>query len=122
VRVFRNTWFTRWAVKEAISDQELKDAVVQIETGRFDADLGGGVYKQRIARSGEGKSGAYRVVVFFRSCDKSFFHYGFPKSKRANISDKELRTFKALAKLYLAMTDKELETAVKAGKFTEIEE
>jgi hypothetical protein len=60
--------------------------------------------------------------VFFRNGDKSFFHYGFSKSKRANISDKELRIFKELAKLYLAMTDKELEIAVKIGKFTEIEE
>jgi len=45
VRVFKNTWFARFADKEGISDGELKEAVNQLEAGQADADLGGDVYK-----------------------------------------------------------------------------
>src|SRR5215470_18971463 len=90
VRVFKNTRFTRYADKAGISDNELREAVNRLEAGQADANLGGNVYKVRVARSGEGKSGGYRVIVLFRSEDKTFFVYGFAKSERANISEKEL--------------------------------
>jgi hypothetical protein len=82
VRIFKNTWFTRFADKEGITDGELKTMVNQLETGQADADLGGGVYKVRVARSGEGKSGGYRVIVFFKSKERLFYVYGFAKSTR----------------------------------------
>jgi hypothetical protein len=119
VRIFKNTWFTRFAGKEGITDDELKEAVNRLETGQA-ADLGGGVYKVRVARPGEGKSGGYRVIVFFRSEDKTFYHYAYPKAARDNINEKELRFFKKLAKRYLAMTDGDVTEAVKVGELIEI--
>jgi hypothetical protein len=56
MRIFKNLWFTRFAVKEGITDEELKGMVNQLEAGQADADLGSGVYKVRIARPGAGKS------------------------------------------------------------------
>jgi hypothetical protein len=85
MRIFNIPWFTRFAAKEGIADEELRDMANQLEAGRADADLGGGVYKVRMARPGAGKSGGYRVIVFFRSGDRTFFHYGYPKSARDNI-------------------------------------
>jgi hypothetical protein len=120
VRVFKNTWFTRFARKENISDEELRDIVDKLEAGQADVDYGGDVYKIRVARPGEGKSGGYRVIVFFRSEDKTFYHYAYPKSYRGNISEKELRSFKQLAKRYLAMTDERLTKAVKVRELIEI--
>jgi len=73
VRIFKNTRFARYAGKEDISDNELREAVNQLEAGQADANLGGNVYKLRVARSGEGKSGGYRVIVLFRSGDKTFY-------------------------------------------------
>jgi hypothetical protein len=120
VRIFKNTWFTRFAEKEAISNEELRHIVDRLETGQADADLGGGVFKVRVARAGAGKRGGYRVIVFFRSGDKTFFQFGFSKSEMANISDKKLRKYRVLAKAYLAMTDEQLKVVLKAGKFVEI--
>jgi hypothetical protein len=122
VRVFKNTWFTRFARKENISDRELRDIVKQLEAGQADADLGGDVYKVRLSRPGEGKSGGYRVIVFFRSEDKTFYQYAYPKSSRGNIGQKELRSYKRLAKIRFAMSDRELADAINAGEFIEIEE
>jgi hypothetical protein len=121
VRIFKNTWFSRFVRKENIGDDELRDVVDQLEAGQADADLGGDVYKQRIARPGEGKSGGYRVVVFFRSEERTFFVYGFPKSKMANISRKELKAFKEAAKKYFSMTSDQLNKRIEQGQLIELQ-
>jgi len=120
VRVFKNTWFTRFADKEGITDSELKEMVNHLEAGQAEADLGGGVYKVRVARTGEGKSRGYRVIVFFKSEERLFYVYGFAKSDRSNIDQKETREYKALAKKYLNLSDEIIEKAIRLGKFVEI--
>ena len=57
MRIFKNTWFERFARKRKIEDSVLVDVIQRIERGQIDADLGGGVLKQRIARAGQGRSG-----------------------------------------------------------------
>jgi len=108
VRIFKNTWFDRFADKEGITDDELQDVVNRLEAGQADANLGGGVYKARIARPGEGKAGGYRVIVFFISEERAFFTYAFAKSDRDNIDSGELRAFKADAKVNFSLTDKQI--------------
>ena len=120
MRIFKNTWFTRYAGKENISDDELREMVNQLEAEQAEANLGGNVYKVRIARSGEGKSGGYRVIVLFRSGERTFYVYGFAKSKRDNISEKELRYFKDKAKDYFSMTFAQLDEMVKDGQLIEL--
>jgi len=120
VRIFKNTWFTRFADKEDIKDGELKELVNQLEAGQAEADLGGGVYKTRVARPGEGKSGGYRVIVFFRSEERTFFVYGFAKSGKANIDQGELRAFREDAKYQLALTDLQIEAWLKRKDLVEI--
>jgi hypothetical protein len=121
VRIFKNTWFSRFAAKEGIEDAELKDIVDNtLETGLAEANLGGGVYKVRVARPGEGKSGGYRVIVFFKSRALTFFVYGFAKSSRENIKPGELAEFKETAKDWLSLTGKQLDKLVNMGKYQEI--
>ena len=120
MQVFKNTWFTRFADKEGITDSELKEAVKQLEAGQPDADLGGGVYKVRVARSGEGKAGGYRVIVFFRSEERTFFEYGFSKSDRDNIDEGELKEFKKKAKRVFSFTDEEIRDQLRRRIYIEI--
>jgi len=120
VRVFKSTWFSRFAAKEGITDRELREMVNKLEAGQADADLGGGVYKVRAARSGEGKSGGYRVIVFFKSKDRTFYAYGFPKAGMDNINEKQLRIFKTTAKAVFGYSEKDLDDRVKNGLFLEI--
>ena len=120
MRIFKNTWFTHFADKEGITDSELRELVDLLEAGQPDADLGGGVYKMRLARPGEGKSGGYRVIVFFRSEERTFYDYCFAKSNRGNISEKELKNLKESAKEYLSMTPSQLREKIEQGKFVEI--
>jgi hypothetical protein len=120
MRIFQNKWFARFARKNRIDDEALKSAVADIEAGNIDADLGGYVYKQRVARQGQGKRGGYRAIILFRSGERAFFVYGFAKSECANIEDDELADFKLLAKRYLAETGEQLKIRLKDGDIIEI--
>jgi hypothetical protein len=120
MRCFKNPWFTRFAAREGITDAELRDMVNQLEAGQADATLGGGVYKLRVARPGKGKSGGYRVIVYFRSGERTFYVYGFAKSTRANIRQKELKNYKKLAMINLNLTDEQLKMRIEGGQWIEI--
>lgn len=120
MKVFQNAWFGRFARKEKISADALWDAVERAEKGQVDADLGGGVIKQRIARPGESKSKGYRSIVLFRKGELSFFVYGFSKSDLGNIRKDEEAQFKKMAKHVLSLTDAQLSKLVANGQIEEV--
>ena len=121
MRVFKNRPFARFARGNKISDEDLLSAIKAAEKDLIDADLGGGVIKQRVARSGAGKSGGYRTIVLYRSGDKCFFVHGFAKSSQSNIKPDELAYFKKLADEYLSKSDDGLKALKDTGALTEIE-
>jgi hypothetical protein len=121
VRVFKTRVFTRFARKARLADQTLRAAVAEIERGLIHADLGGGVIKQRIARSGGGKSGGFRTIVLYRTATRAVFVYGFEKSGQDNIDDDELREFRRLADTMLAYSDADISTAIAAGALIEVD-
>lgn len=120
MRIFKSRWFAKFARKERITDATLCEAIKNAERGIVDADYGGGVIKQRIARPNEGKSGGYRSIVIFRKGTLSFFVYGFAKSEQDNIDESDERDFKELAKFLLAVSDAELKTLVDSDKYIEV--
>ncbi|MEM7538560.1 MAG: type II toxin-antitoxin system RelE/ParE family toxin [Chloroflexota bacterium] len=120
MRIFKNRWFVRFARREKLNDTILKKAIVDAEHGVVDADLGGNIIKQRIARSGQGKSGGYRTIIVFKKADKAFFVYGFSKSNRENINKDELAGFKQSAKELLSLSDEQINALVEKGALTEV--
>ena len=86
--IYKSKWFKKWADKEGLVDKSLKDSIDDVSHGLIDADLGGHVYKKRVAIEGQGKSGGLRTLLAFKLDDKAFFMYGFSKNKRSNISIK----------------------------------
>ena len=119
-RVFKTRWFQRFARREKIRDSVLLDAVARAENGQLDADLGGGVIKQRIARPGQGKSGGYRTIILFKQGQRAVFIYGFAKSERANIDTDEEKQFKDAARHVLQLTEKQIAELLKEGDFVEV--
>lgn len=120
MRIFKSRSFTRFAIKSGISDSALCKAVVDAEQGLIDADLGGGVIKQRVARKGQGKSGGFRTMILFKAGTRAFFIHGFAKNEQDNINDDELIAFKKLAAKMLHYQDAELTEAVNQNTLTEI--
>lgn len=120
MRIFKNKWFAKFARKEKISDEKLIQAVLDVDAGNIDADYGGGVIKQRIARPREGKSGGYRTIILYRKDDTAFFVYGFAKSVLGNIDKADVLVFKKLAKIMLFLSRPQLETLLEKGEIEEI--
>ena len=120
MRVFKSKWFVRFARKERISDKSLREAVTDAENGKIDADYGGGVIKQRIARLNEGKSGGYRTIVLFRRGERAFFVYGFAKNEQDNINKSDERDFKALAKVLFGTSGAQMERLKANGNYVEV--
>ncbi len=122
MRIFKTKWFVRYARRDRIADASLSDAVDRAERGLIDAELGGGLIKQRLAREGQGRSGGFRVLIAFRSEDRSVFLYGFAKNERDNIDGDELATLKDIAAGWLAASDAKLDEAVRQGVLEEVDD
>lgn len=117
MRVFKGKQFSRWAASESIGDSDLCQAAAQAFEGQVDADLGGYLFKQRIARRDGGKSGGYRTILGFRKSDSSriFFLFGFPKNARTNITARERAALSATATSLVGASDEQIE-ALKAKR------
>jgi hypothetical protein len=120
MRVFKNAWFERFAHKQGIADRALLEAVGRAERGLIDADLGSGVIKQRVARSGQGKSGGFRTIVLYRAAERAFFVYGFAKSSRENIDHDEEAAFKKAAAHVLGLSEEHLAALLARNQFLEV--
>ena len=120
MQTFKTKAFARFAAREGLEDTALCEAMRRAREGLIDADLGGGVIKQRIAREGGGRSGGFRTIVLFRRGALAFFVYGFAKSDRENLRRNELETFRLLADEYLALDRTGLAAAQAAGAIVEV--
>ncbi|ALB24663.1 type II toxin-antitoxin system RelE/ParE family toxin [Piscirickettsia salmonis] len=111
----------KWAKKERITDSDLIAACKEIENGLFDADLGGGLIKKRVAIQGQGKSSGSRTLVAYKKGKHILFLYGFKKNQRSNITDKEERLLKEVAKEFFKRTEKELEYLITCEVYFNLE-
>jgi hypothetical protein len=113
--------FARKARRSGLGDDALRDCVDRVEAGIIDADLGGGLIKQRLAQSGQGRSGAFRTIIAYRSGERAIFLHLFAKARKSNIGPADLETYHKLAKLYDALDDTQLETLVNSRGWRKIE-
>ncbi len=120
MRILMTRWFRRFARKERVTDAALRDAVMRAERGQIDADLGGGVIKQRVARPGRGRSGGYRMILLYRAGTRAIFAFGFAKSRKDDLEPDELEAYRELAKAYLALADGGIDRHVADGILAEI--
>jgi hypothetical protein len=120
VRVFKVKAFVRFARRERVGDASLCEAVDRAERGLVDADLGGGLIKQRLARQGQGRSGGYRVLVAYRPGSRAVFLHAFAKSERDNIDDNQLATLREIAAAWQAADAAMLSRALASGTLQEV--
>jgi hypothetical protein len=101
VRIFKTKWLVRFARRQRIEDRSLIEVVVRANRGLIDADLGGGIVKQRVARPGQGRSGGHRLLIAYRARERAVFLYGFAKNERDNIDPDELLTLREIGAAWL---------------------
>ena len=118
--IYKTKVFDRWANEQGLTDQSLCQAVKEMSTGLIDADLGGGLYKKRVARTGQGKSGGFRTLVATNRGDRWIFVFGFAKNERDNINKKEKDALKKLAEYYLSLSVQVLLKAQQSKELIEV--
>jgi len=120
VKVLSTKSFSRCARREKISDTQLIKTIERANQGLIDADLGGFVIKQRIPRTGQGRSGGFRSIIAFRKESLAFFIYGFSKGDKDNVSVEELKNLKEAAKVLMKLKNRQLEKAIEKGTLIEV--
>lgn len=118
----KTKWFQKWASKNSLTDSILLDALEDLANNLNTINLGGGLFKVRTRKRGQGKSGGYRTLVAYRKNDLAIFIYGFAKSERENLEPDELKSFKKLAKDLLRLDKNDYKRQVRLGHFFTIEE
>lgn len=120
--IYKTKEFARFARREGISDLTLLDAAGRAGRSLVDADLGGGLIKQRVARQGQGRSGGYRTLMAFRAGARTVFLYGFAKSERDNIGPDELDFWRRVAGALLTMDAAQTRTLLTAREIMEVDD
>ncbi|WP_222424036.1 type II toxin-antitoxin system RelE/ParE family toxin [Desulfamplus magnetovallimortis] len=114
--------FSKWISKQKISDEDLKIALSELESGQFEANLGGYLYKKRVRFEGKGKSGSGRTIICYKKDDRAIFIHGFAKNEKSNLSPKELHAMKEFSRIIIKLSQSEIEIAIQNGDFIEVRE
>jgi hypothetical protein len=120
MQVFLTKWMERHARRERISDANLSEAIKRAEMGLVDADLGGGLIKQRVARAGKGRSGGYRTIIAYRRAGRAVFLLGFAKNQRDNIGIDELTELRTVGLNWLNAPPETIEEALERNALQEV--
>lgn len=120
MQIYKTRWMVRYARRQRIADQSLIDAIERAERGAIDADLGGGIIKQRVARSGQGRSGGYRTLIAYRAGTRAVFLYAFAKNERENIDPDELLTLREIGATWLAAEARRIARTLAEGILQEV--
>ncbi|CAM4333738.1 Type II toxin-antitoxin system RelE/ParE family toxin [Bordetella tumbae] len=120
MKVFKRKDFARWQACEKLPDAILCKAVREMADGLIDADLGGGLYKKRVARLCGGKSGGYRTLLSARIDSRYVFLHGFLKSDKANITQDERKALQYAGKIFLNFSTEALLQALHCGVLLEV--
>ena len=120
MRVFKVKVFVRFQRREGMRDTALCRAVRDAETGLIDADLGGGLIKQRVARPGQGKRGGYWTIITYRKRDRSVFLFGFAKNAIADLMADEQAALAKIGARWLNASEDEIEAAITQDELKEV--
>ncbi len=106
--------------KNNLPEQALVTAVDEMLAGLMDADLGGQVFKKRVALQGRGKRAGARTLVATRLGTRWIYLYGFQKNERDNIHAEELKALQQLAQIFLDLNAHDIDAEVLAGDLIDL--
>lgn len=119
-RVFKLKTFARWS-KKILSDQQLCIAAEEIMLGLFEADLGKGLCKKRIAFESQGKRGGTRTLVARESVHGIFYMAGRQKSDPGtDFTDAHIAQAQLLGQALQSADLQKLDALVEDGVLKEI--
>ena len=122
MNAFESRWFKKWSKKNGLKKVDLLDALKRTINGSGVVNLGRYIYKIRIAKNGQGRSGGFRTILIFKKGKRSLFIYGFEKNDQDNIDKGTLADYKKFAVTFLNYTDDDINRLVNNGTISLLEE
>jgi hypothetical protein len=119
--IFKTKTLAKFTRQHGIGDPALVEAVDRASRGLIDADLGGKIIKQRVARPGQGKRGGFRMLIGFGS-DRAVYLFAFAKNERENISNGELLSLREIAASFLDASKEKILQALNDGTLIEVQQ
>lgn len=120
MQIYKTKWLARFPRQERVADRSLREAVTRAEQGLVDADLGGGIIEQRVARPGQSRSGGYRMPIACRAGKRAVLLYGFAKNERDKIGPDELLTLRKIGAAWPASDAEQIERAIEEDALQEV--
>jgi hypothetical protein len=117
----KTKWFNKWAAKNSLSDSDLNIALSDLKENKGVSNLGGNLYKIRLSRENEGKSGGYRSLLAYKKDESAIFLYAFAKNEKDNLGKDELSLLKKLAGDLISLDSEEIKRQIKLGNLVELE-
>lgn len=109
--------------KTLLSNADIILVATEVNSGLFDADLGG-VLKKRIGAKGISKRDANRSVVALKRDDKIYFIDGWRKADVSKsgkeIPDKLLEAYRLVGRSLLAANEQQIQKDIRAGLLIEV--
>ena len=118
--MFKTRTLAKFARQNGIRDASLVAAIENAMRGLVDADLGGHIVKQRVARPGQGKRGGFRMLIGLRP-DLAIFLFGFAKNERENIDDDQLKDLREIVASWFTADEKKIAQALEDGTLLEVQ-
>ena len=115
-------WFKKWSKKVNLTNQDLLEALKNLEDGLSITDIGSHLFKVRVKREHSGKSSGFRTIIVYQENDKAIFLYGFGKNEKQNIDKTELQYFKKLGNDLLALNLKQLKEFIEQEILFDLED
>lgn len=122
MKSYESKWFAKWAKKNGLTNRQLLEAVSRTDAELGVVDLGGFIYKIRIGKNNQGRSGGYRTILAYKAHKRSIFLFGFEKNDLDNIDKNQLLLYREYAKTFMGMTEKEIQILVDSEKIFILEE
>lgn len=120
MKIFVTKTCAREARRLKIGSPELCGAGESVERGAVDADLGGGMIKQRIARPNAGRSGGFRAIILNLHDNRLLFVDIYAKSRLDNISKRDMAAYRALSKFIRNLSEEKFSDMLKNGSIVEV--
>jgi hypothetical protein len=125
MRVYLVPQVARLVRKERLPEVALCRTAREVLAGTLgagEADLGGGLFKKRIARPGGGKSGGYRVIVAYRQpkTERVLFTYAFAKNAASTLTPQGHEALAKAAAAFIAADDRHVAGLLASGDIGEV--
>lgn len=121
MKSYESKWFAKWSKKNGLTNDQLLEALSRVDAELGVVDLDGHIYKVRIGKNNQGRSGGYRTILAFKANKRSIFLFGFEKNDQENIDKSQLLLYKEYAKTFMGMTESEIQSLVDSEKILILE-